>query len=78
MLTVSGRNKRRRHESFTPDEAEEPVAFRRRRDGGSTEAAGCAGRCVAKKNGQILYGVTDSVTLALAVPSGREGLQPFS
>ena len=53
-------------ESFTPEEAEEPVAFRRRQDGGSTEAAGCAGRCVAKKR-QILYGVTDSVTLALVV-----------
>ncbi len=33
---------------------------------------------VSPKKRQILYGVTDSVTLALAVPSGREGLQPFS
>jgi len=27
LLTMPGRNKRRRHESFTPEEAEEPVEF---------------------------------------------------
>ncbi len=43
-LTMPGRNKRRRHESFTPEEAEEPVEVRRRQDVNSTEAAGCSGR----------------------------------
>ena len=69
---MPGRNKRRRPESFTPEEVEEPVSFRRRQAGGSTEAAGCAGP-VSPKERQILYGVTDSITLAVAV----EGLQPF-
>jgi len=48
-LTLPGRNKRRRHERFTPEEAEEPVEFRRRQDGSSTEAAGCAGRLSPKE-----------------------------
>ncbi len=49
LLTMPGRNKRRRHESFTPEEAEEPFEFRRRQDGSSTEAAGCAGRLSPKE-----------------------------
>jgi len=49
LLTMPGRNKRRRHESFTSTEAEEPVEFRRRQDGSSTEAAGCAGRLSPKE-----------------------------
>ena len=44
LVAMPGRNKRRRHIRLTPEEAEEPVQFRRGQDRSSTEAAGCAGR----------------------------------
>ena len=47
-LTLPGRKKRRRHESFNSEEAEESFEFSRRQDG-LTEAAGCAGRLLPKE-----------------------------
>ena len=48
LLTMPGRNQCRRHISLTPQEAEEPVRFRRRSDNSSTEATGCAGHLPPK------------------------------
>ncbi len=61
LTTMPRRNRRCRHDTFTPEVAEEPAEFKRRQDGSSTGAAGCAGCLLPQEMPlrQILYGVVD-------------------